>query len=364
MIFNFIAMKIEHCFRSIQALALLLLLIYAFSACSYKTGNQILKQSNAAKYRTSFPAENVSSELENIFQSVKQIKNYSSYRTYVFDENTSVTLNDLNSDGLLERTRAGIVTNDATSGTALIIFSDGNRIALLTCAHAVKAPDTIIEWAEYSDLGNNRFIHSISFKTKQQLFVNDMPLGSKFELLAFDSKNDFAFIGATFTEPVMDVPVFEYPCGNSMELKWGSFLYLAGYPKGQQMLTHGIVSKPQAKTGSFLTDAPFNEGLSGGIALAVTESDNKFELLGIARSVAASYGYVLKPEKENHEFTYNPAIPYTGSIYVNQKKDINYGITSVVSIDQIKQFYMSNRKNLLLKGFNFDDFFGLKPESD
>ena len=151
-------MKIEHCFRSIQALALLLLLIYAFPACSYKTGNQILKQSNAAKYRTSFPAGNVSSELENIFQSVKQIKNYSSYRTYVFDENTRVTLKDLNSDGLLERTRAGIVTNDATSGTALIIFSDGKRIALLTCAHAVKAPDTIIEWAEYSDLGNNRFI--------------------------------------------------------------------------------------------------------------------------------------------------------------------------------------------------------------
>jgi hypothetical protein len=49
---------------------------------------------------------------------------------------------------------------------------------------------------------------------------------------------------------------------------------------------------------------------------------------------------------------------------VNQKKDINYGITSVVSIDQIKQFYMGNRKNLLSKGFNFDDFFGFKPESE
>jgi len=63
--------------------------------------------------------------------------------------------------------------------------------------------------------------------------------------------------------------------------------------------------------------------LSGGIAIAVTETSNKFQLLGIARSVAASYGYVLKPEKENHESTYNPAIPYTGSIYANQKKDIN-----------------------------------------
>jgi len=354
-------MKIKHRFSLIQAIALLLVLFNAFPACSYKTGSQVRKQGNTAKYRTSFPAGNVSGELENIFHSVKQIKNYSSYRTYVFDENTRVTLNELNSDGLLERTRAGIVTNDATSGTALLIFSDGKRIALLTCAHAVKAPDTIIEWAEYSDIGNNRFIHSISFKTKQQLFVNDMPAGSKFEVLASDSKNDIAFIGTTFIEPVNNAPVFRYRCGNSMDLEWGSFLYLAGYPKGQQMITHGIVSKPQAKTGSFLTDAPFNEGLSGGIALAVTENGNQFELLGIARSVAASFGYVLKPEKENHEFTYNPAIPYTGSIYVNQKKDINYGITSVISIDQVKQFYISNRQNLLSKDFNFDDFFGLKP---
>ena len=354
-------MKIVQYPRLGKRLTLLFVLIYFFSSCSQRTSNPIQKRSSNAKYCTSFPAENASADLENILRSVKQIKNYSSYRTYIFDENTKVSLNDLNSDGLIERTRAGIVTNDATSGTALVIFSDGNRIALLTCAHAVKAPDTIIEWAEYSDPGNNRYIHSISYKTKQQLYINDIPPGSKFETLACDTKNDIAFIGTTLIEPVNDLPVFNYPCGTSAELKWGSFIYLAGYPKGQQMLTHGIVSKAPAKTGSFYTDAPFNEGLSGGIALAVTESGNKFELLGISRSVAASFGYVLKPEKENHEFTYNPAIPYTGSIYVNQKKDINYGITSVISIDQVKQLYINNRKNLILKGYNFDDFFGLKP---
>lgn len=357
-------MKIIFGIRCIPAFILLLTLGLIFNSCLQKTGKQTQDQYSNVRYRTSFAPGNISSELENIFRSVKQIKNYSSYRTYIFDESKGITLKDLNSGGLFERTRAGIVTNEATSGTALVIFSDGKRIALLTCAHAVIAPDTIIEWAEYSDLGNNRYIHSISFKTKQQLFVNDMPVGSKFEVLQSDSKNDIAFIGATYVDLVNDAPVFEYPCGYARELNWGSILYLLGYPKGQQMATHGIASKVPGKAGSFLTDAPFNEGLSGGIALAITETGNKFELLGIARSVAASYAYVLKPEKENHEFTYNPAIPYTGSIYAEQKKDINYGITSVIAIEQIRQFYIDNRKNLLLKGFNFDNFFGLKLESD
>jgi hypothetical protein len=293
-------------------------------------------------------------------RSVKKIINYSSYRTYVFDENTHVTIHDLNSESLFELTTAGIVTNDATSGTALVIYSDGKQIAMLTCAHAVKAPDTIIQWGEYRDLADNRYIHSISIKIKQQLYVRDMPGGSKFGILASDPENDIAFIGTSANEVVNDAPVFDYASGNSSDLKWGSFIYLAGYPTGQQMVAHGIVSELPEKTGTFLTDAPFNEGFSGGIALAITESDGKFELVGMARSVAASYGYVLKPEKEIHEFIYNPAIPYTGNIYVNQKKDINYGVTTVISINQIRKFYSENRNSLLKAGYNLDDFFELK----
>lgn len=355
-------MKHMICFPLIKILATFLSIACLFGSCSFKTNRLPQQQFPAAKYHTGYPPGNSSDALENVFLSVKRITNYTSYRTYIFDEEAHITLRDLNSENLLQRTRAGIVTNDATAGTALIIFSDGRRAAMLTCAHAVKAPDTIIQWNEYRDLDNNRYIQSISLKIKQQLYIREMPEGSKYEILLADSKNDIALIGAIYTEPGNKIKVFPYPSGNSSELKWGSFIYLAGYPTGQQMVSHGIVSILPEKAGYFLTDAPFNEGMSGGIALATTEAGGTFELVGMARSVAGTYSYILKPEKENHEFTYNPTIPYTDNVYVNQKKEINQGVTSVVSINQIRQLYNEKRAGIIDAGYNLDDFFGLNPK--
>ncbi len=355
-------MKSSYSFRNAWVIVFILSMVYITYSCAYKTGRQPQRKSTEATYCTSFPVQNSSADLERVMLSLKKIKNYSSYRTYIFEEDSRVTLKDLNSDALLGRTAASIVTNDATSGTASVLFSDGKHIALLTCNHAVKAPDTLFQWAEYSDLGNGRYIRSISIKLKQQLYVSGLPVGSRFEVLASDPENDIAIIGATYTEPINNITALVYPCGVASDLRWGSFIYLAGYPTGQQMVVHGIVSLSSEKSGSFLTDAAFNEGLSGGIAIAVTQDFGNFEIVGMARSVAASYGYVLKPEKGNHEFIYNPDIPYAGNIFVYQKKDINYGVTSVISIDEIKQFYSENRAGILGKGFNLDEFFGLKPD--
>ncbi len=337
-------------------------LLSNLTSCSYKHNQQIQSPVGGNYYRTGFPERNVSGDIENIFRSIKKITNYSSYRTYVFDENSRVTFDDLSSEGLLERSRAGIVTNNATAGTALIIYSDGSRIAMLTCAHAVKAPDTIIQWNEFSGLGNQRYIRSFSVKIKQQLYVRDMPERSRFRVLASDPDHDIAIIGTDFTETVNDIPACTIPCGNSGALRWGSFIYLAGFPTGQQMVSHGIVSTLPEKAGSFLTDAAFNEGFSGGIALAVSEQHQQLELVGMASSVAGTYSYVLKPEKENYEFIYNPAMPYSGNVYVRQEKSINYGVTTVISIKQVKQFYSNNRSLLLQEGYNLDPFFGINNE--
>ncbi len=335
-----------------------------FISCAYRPKLQLQEHNKEAKYRNSFPTADIGAELETVILSVKKITNYLSYRTYIFDEDSRVTLKDLHSESLLQHTRAGIVTSDATAGTALVLFSDGKHIALLTCAHAVKAPDTIIDWNEYRDLSGSRYIRRISIKLNQQLFVRGMPEGSKFQVLASDAKKDIAFIGVSYNDPVNDVPVFNGHCGNSAELRFGAFLYLAGYPAGQLMITHGIVSLLPEKSGNFLTDALFNEGMSGGIALAVTQKGENLELVGMARSVAATYCNVLKPEKENHEFLYNPVVPYTGNIYAEQKKDISYGITSVISSNQIQEFYKENRTALTTQGFNLDDFFGMKTSQE
>jgi len=249
--------------RKARVVACILSMVCLANSCAYRTNSQVKRKETEARYCTSFPVQNTSAKLEKVLLSVKKIKNYSSYRTYVFEDNSRVTLKDLNSEGLLNRTTAGIVTNDATSGTATVLFSDGKHIALLTCNHAVKAPDTLFQWAEYSDLGNNRYLHSISIKLKQQLFVSGLPASCKFEVLASDPKNDLAIIGTAYTEPANDVIALIYPCGISSALRWGSFIYLAGYPTGQQMVAHGIVSTSDDKSGNFFTISPFHECFSG-----------------------------------------------------------------------------------------------------
>lgn len=311
------------------------------------------------KYDSQFPSSDGSTQLEAILQSVKKVNCYVSYRTYVFNDQSHVTLSDLNNDQLLFRADANLSTNEATSGTALIIQSDASRIALLTCAHIVNLPDTIISWSEYSDLESNRYIHSISFKVKEQVTIREIPEGAKLRILACDQKKDIAILGREYSyAPIPNMlPVFPFPTGKSAELAWGNFIYLAGYPAGQLMVTKGLVSKPNDPQGNFLTDASFNEGFSGGIALALRDGVPNFELVGIGRSVTASSEYFLKPEKENYEYSYNPSIPYQGPVYVKQKKDINYGVTWIIPIDQIRAFYLDNRQNISASGFQMDSFF-------
>jgi hypothetical protein len=335
-------------------------LLFLFTTCSRGTYTSLHSPQKDGKYDSEFPATSCSSQLENILQSVKKVNCYVTYRTFVFSDQSRITLNDLNNDQLLFKAEASLSTNEATSGTALIIYSDPNRIALLTCAHIISLPDTIISWSEYSDLGTNRFIHSISIKKKEQITVREIPEGTQFSIVACDQKKDLAILGHEYSNPPVSSiqPVFPYPAGHSNELRWGCFIYLAGYPAGQLMITKGIVSKANDNENNFLTDAPFNEGFSGGIALALRDGVPNFELVGIGRSVTASTEYFLKPEKENYEYTYNPSIPYQGPLYVKQKKDINYGVTWIVPIDCIRDFYLGNRLKIEAYGYPLDAFFG------
>lgn len=310
------------------------------------------------KYDTEFKEGKGSSELASILQSVKKVNTYVQYRTYVFSNESRITLNSLGQGSLTDKAVASLITNEAASGTALLIKSSDMRIALLTCAHVVDLPDTVISWSEYSDLQSNKYIHSISIKEKQRLYVRDVPQSNDYVLLASDQKKDLAIIGCKLSGENIRYPeIFPYPIGNSDLLQWGSSVILAGFPASQLMITRGIVSLSPDPDAGFLTDAPFNEGFSGGIALAVMDGVPNFELVGIGKSVSARTEYFLKPEKENYEFAYNPSVPYSGSVYVNQKKDINYGVTWIVPINKVIQFYTENRNSLIGEGYNMDEVF-------
>lgn len=343
--------------KQLRSAGILLILVVLSFGCARRviqTANPALKD---GRYDSEFPYRNCAVELEEITRSVKKVNCYATYRTYVFGENSQITLRDLSGPDLFEQAKARIENNESVSGTAVVISSSGDKLALLTCAHVAVFPDTIIHWSEHSDLQSNKYIHSISLKTNQQLYIRDIPEGSRIQVLASDLKSDIAILGRTVNQPALPVKVFGYPAGYSDQLEWGSFIYLVGYPLGQLMVTKGIVSKPVDRNGNFMTDASFNEGFSGGIVLAVRDGVPNFELVGIGRSVSARTSYSLKPEKQIHEYAYNPAIPYNGNIYVNEEKEINYGITFVIPVNKVRQFYLDNRNRILEQGYNLDPFF-------
>jgi hypothetical protein len=131
-----------------------------------------------------------------------------------------------------------------------------------------------------------------------------------------------------------------------------------GYPKGYLMVTRGIVSQPDRDhEGSFLVDALFNRGFSGGIVLAIKDGVPNFEMVGMASSVSADFEYKLVPPEEVTRHGYDPRIPYDGDVYLEFNRHINYGITFIVSAELIQSFIKDNSDQLNQKGYDLSGLF-------
>ncbi len=123
------------------------------------------------------------------------------------------------------------------------------------------------------------------------------------------------------------------------------------------MVTKGIVSKAARNNNVFLIDALFNKGFSGGIVLAVRDGVPNFEIVGMIQSASATYKNILIPNKKSHENIYSIGEEYSGEVYAEIDKRINYGITYATSIETIVDFYKSKRNNLIDSGYDLDSFF-------
>lgn len=344
--------------------------IYHISLCIFtalllfscrRTAYQIVYPSlNDGRYDSEFPYRNSSEELDDISKSVKKLYCLVEYDRYHFDADQNITrggLKDINP-------RRTAVTkgffSESVHGSATIIKNENNKIVVLTCAHIVDYPDSLFSWFIDDNNRQTNILESVSVKKKQNNFIRELPESGELEIIVSDSDLDIAFLGNTFPEiNVYNNPVFAYPVGEAKQLEWGSFVYIMGFPAGYQMVTRGIVSNPKPnKKGEFIIDALFNQGISGGIVLAVRDGVPNFELVGIAKSVSASYKNVLKPLNESHQEMYNPNVPYEGDVFVKVEKELNYGITFTISVETIRNLYILNRAEFISRGYNLDRFFG------
>ncbi len=334
---------------------LLIPVLALFISCSRHIYKNIYPTLNDGKYDSEFPYKSSSTELQKVTETVKKLNCTAYYKSYVFDEESHVLPGQLSSKFIKQKASKEIYFNNSVAGTATIVFARGTKVALITCAHVVDFPDTIISYVPSErEIERNMYVQSISFKQRQSNFIPDFSEGGELDILEMDKASDIAILGKEFSKPPLPpVPVFNYPLGDAKQLEWGSFVYLIGYPKGFQMITKGIVSSPDRdKKGGFIVDALFNKGFSGGIVLAIRDGVPNFELVGMANSVAVDVDYLLAPNKEVEMMGYDPRIPYRDKIYVAVNKEINYGITFVISTESIRQFIRTNLDEFRLKGYD------------
>ncbi|MFH0733125.1 MAG: serine protease [bacterium] len=343
---------------NITKFSFLLVFILIVSSCSTFIRDSVYPTLSDFKYDSEFPYKNCSSQLEEISNSVRLVNVIAYYRNYLVNPAEKLIKSQITPDNFDEKTFYKGTFHKTASGTATIVYAFNGYVALLTCAHIISFPDTLYAFRIDTNGTVTRHVESISIKTKQTNYVTDFPEGGDVDILVKDNYNDLAIIGRRFYQYNLNsFPLFKYPLGKARELEWGSFVYALGYPMNYKMVTKGIVSSPNRDdNGSFLIDAVFNRGFSGGIVLAIRDGVPNFELVGLVRSVPAEYEYTLKPEIPTDDYEFNPLVPYKGQLFIDQKVNIKYGVTRVIPIETVISFIQRNYDVLINNGYALDNF--------
>ena len=336
---------------------LLLLLAGACASYSPSTSTESGSQTDARSsptdtYTTAFPTQDVSKDLQRIQESVKRISSTAIYVTYYFEDRLVRPSEVQRSDP--DAISSSKMTNtESTAGTAVSVYSNTLRIALLTNAHVVTFPDTIITYIDREGIPPDTYVGSIKIKKSQNYLIYDLPNVGSFDVIASDAIADLALLRVSQNNfPELSAPSLPLRAGNAKDLRAGSFVYIMGYPKGYSMITRGIVSEANRnEEGDFLTDALFNRGISGGLMLASRDNFSTLEWVGMTNSAVGQSSHYLVPDpvKANE---YRSFEAYTDSIYVEEKVQITYGITQAIPINRIRTFLRDHGDKLRRMGFS------------
>ncbi|MCA2005049.1 MAG: serine protease [Ignavibacterium sp.] len=322
-------------------------------SCSTVTYDTIYPTLKDGLYDSEFPYRSTSAELEKISNAIQRIISSAFYRVYVFDIDDNYTLEDLKKQSIEKIAVKEILTDNSSSGTGLVIYSENGNVALATCSHTINFLDTVIAYKADSKGNLTKYIESISIKERQVIYVAGFPEGSTVDVLLDDPKTDIAIIGRKYgAQSGFHFQSFKFKMGRAKDLEWGTFVYLLGFPMNNKMITKGIVSSPNKDDiGSFLVDAVINPGFSGGIVLAIRDGVPNFELVGIVQSVPEEKEDMLYPDITDKGAKYNPVIPYKGDIYVKKHSSIRYGITRIIPVEALSKLIEENKTFLSKQGF-------------
>lgn len=318
-----------------------------------------------AYYTTAYPARDVSADLDRLLASLVRIQVGASYTNYIFAREEAPTGARLQITGapLLAQAIDTVRSTPSRAATGSVVSVNSRRVLILTTAHAIHFPDTIIEYfdSQPRDIDTTstdfRRVESVAIKTRELAAIGTPGIVEPFEIIARNQNDDLALIGVTFqtrpeVEPLRALPL---TFGAPARLSWGSLVYVLGYPAGFRMVTQGMVSEPgRVVEGSFLIDGLWNEGMSGAPVIALRGENSEMEWVGIARAASARTDHRLIPE-EGSQSEYPTRRPYDGPIYLEEVQDIRYGITFAVPGTVIRRFIDDQRDLLEERGYRVPD---------
>lgn len=304
------------------------------------------------RYDAEFPYRDCSKQLEEIASSVKMISCIAYYKSYIVPLEAQVTVEKMKTEGIQKYATKEIISNHTASGTATVLFSSPTQVLLVTCAHVVSFPETLLTYHYDTQRQKTVYLRTLSVKERQSNYVVGIAGVKQVDILAQDIQRDVAFVGVKYSGGFA-VPSIRYPFGRANELEWGNFVYLFGYPAGQCILTKGIVSNPRKdRYGSFFIDAVVNRGFSGGPVFAIRDGVPNFELVGIVRLVVGREEYHLTPAPDGVAIEYAPDVPYIGDIYVEKRLNVEYGVTLVIPSETILTVFENSKDHI--RAFGYD----------
>ncbi len=330
----------------------LFLIVLLFQGCLINRSRNTDNIFADNRYDSEAPTRSISKELEFVSNTVRKLNVVAFYMTYELPPGAITEKSKLTKGNLIIKATATHVSNQSVSGTVTVIYNKEKLIGMLTCNHIVDFPDTVFDLYRSKIQG----FRSVSVKVKQNNFVTGMPPGSEVKIIAQDKANDIAFLKQEIEVAGANIKVMDFPLGSSKYFDWGSRVWIVGYPLGNLMVTEAIVSKSNSKRDTrFLTNAVFNQGISGSPVIALRDGVPNFELVGMAASTSAKSIYYLKPDNPE-KFTQSDE-PFVGEVVLANERLINYGVTYSVTIDEIRRFLQSNGTILSSEGYDTESFF-------
>jgi hypothetical protein len=250
------------------------------------------------------------------------------------------------------------------SGGGLIIKSDRekSRYTILTSNHLVSPKDTTeIYYLDTSGIETDVLFsrHIVRHVTVSVSGFSNWR--AKADVVATDARYDLALIDAK-TDLLLGV---EYPnkIGYELELSWGDWGFLFGFPRGIKQLTGGWVSE-SPYPGTKAIDAVVRFGYSGGPVFGIAKNWGQLVFVGLIKSVPLSTMEYVIPEislPKGHILTQEEL----QSLIVEKRNLVDYGTAYFVAPQAIKDFFLSKRSHIEAAGIDLDGkYYGERSEAN